>query len=129
MPPTSPGPMSSSPSRVTTPVVFIIGCPRSGTTLVRHIVGAHPLIAITPEAHWIPLWFEKRRGLTPEGLVTVDLIPELVAHNKFSLFRLGREELMTLVGSGEPRPSPYFHTGSFDLYGNALRKQLVANKT
>ena len=84
------------------PVVFIIGCPRSGTTLVRHIVGAHPLIAITPEAHWIPKWFEKRRGLTPEGLVTPDLIAKLLAHPKFALFRLGREDLMTLVGNGEP---------------------------
>src|SRR6266852_608364 len=126
---TSPGPIGSSRSHVANPVVFIIGCPRSGTTLVRHIVGAHPLIAITPEAHWIPKWFEKRRGLTPEGLVTPDLIAKLLAHPKFALFRLGREDLMTLVGNGQPLSYASFVTGIFDLYGKAHGKKLVGNKT
>ena len=53
--------------------LFIVGCPRSGTTLFRHVVDAHPQIAITPEAHWIPLWFEERRELTAEGVVTPEL--------------------------------------------------------
>jgi len=114
---------------VNNPVVFIVGCPRSGTTLLRRIVSAHPQIVITPEAHWIPLWFEKRRGLTPEGLVTPKLISELLGHGKFALFRLGREELMTLAGSGEPMPYATFVTGIFGLYGKARGKQLVGNKT
>ncbi len=114
---------------MTNPVVFIIGCPRSGTTLVRHIVGAHPLIAMTPEAHWIPKWFEKRRGLTPDGLVTPDLIAKLLAHPKFALFRLGREDLMTLMGTGEQRSYASFVTGIFDLYGKSQGKVLVGNKT
>ena len=129
MRPTSPGPIRSSTSHVINPAVFIIGCPRSGTTLVRHIVGAHPLIAITPEAHWIPKWFEKRTGLTPDGLVTPDLIAKLLAHPKFVLFRLGREDLMTLMGNGEPRSYATFVTGIFDLYGKSHGKALVGNKT
>jgi hypothetical protein len=44
------------------PYVFIVGCPRSGTTLLQRIVGAHPDIAIVFETHWIPRWFEERRG-------------------------------------------------------------------
>jgi len=114
---------------MTNPVVFIVGCPRSGTTLLRHIVSAHPQIVITPEAHWIPLWFEKRIGLTPKGLVTVELISELLAHTKFALFRLGREELLTLAGSGEPISYASFVTGIFDLYGKKRGKKLVGNKT
>ena len=35
------------------PYVFIVGCARSGTTLLRRIVNAHPQIAIMPESHWI----------------------------------------------------------------------------
>jgi hypothetical protein len=111
------------------PYVFIVGCPRSGTTLFRHIVGAHPQIAITPEAHWIPLWFEKRRGLMPDGLVTPELVSELLAHNKFALFGLGGEALMSLVGSGQPISYASFVTGIFDLYGKARGKKVVGNKT
>jgi Sulfotransferase family len=36
------------------PYVVIIGCPRSGTTLLRGIVEAHPQIGMLPETRWIP---------------------------------------------------------------------------
>ncbi len=111
------------------PRVFIVGCPRSGTTLLRRIVSAHPEIVITPEAHWIPLWFEERRGLTADGLVTPDLIPLLLAHDKFAFFRLTVEDLMSLVEDGHPVSYASFVTGIFDLYGMAHGKKLVGNKT
>jgi hypothetical protein len=114
---------------MTNPYVFIVGCPRSGTTLLRHIVSAHPQIVITPEAHWIPLWFERRKGLTPEGLVTSELIPELLAHAKFAMFRLGAEGLMSLLEGGQPTSYASFVTAIFDLYGMARGKKLVGNKT
>ena len=113
----------------TNPVVFIVGCPRSGTTLLRRIVSAHPQIVITPEAHWIPVWFEQRRGLTPDGFVTPELISELLAHNKFTLFGLGREAVMSLVGGDQPISYASFVTGIFDLYGEAQGKKAVGNKT
>jgi hypothetical protein len=33
---------------------FIVGSPRSGTTLVRLMLDSHPLLAIPPETHFIP---------------------------------------------------------------------------
>jgi hypothetical protein len=111
------------------PYVFIVGCPRSGTTLLRNMVSAHPLIVITREAHWIPLWFEKRKGLTPEGNVTSRLIKELLAHDKFAFFRLSVEDLMSLVEDGHSVSYASFVAGIFDLYGKAQGKKLVGNKT
>ncbi len=111
------------------PCVFLVGCPRSGTTLLRRIVSAHPGIVITPEAHWIPLWFEQRRGLTRDGFVTPELIPELLAHDKFAFFRLGSEELLSLAENGQPISYASFVSGIFDLYGKARAKDLVGNKT
>src|SRR5215472_17428060 len=35
--------------RVANPYVFIVGCPRSGTTLPQRMLDAHPKIAMTPE--------------------------------------------------------------------------------
>ena len=111
------------------PYVFIVGCPRSGTTLFRHILDAHPTITITPEAHWIPKWFEERKGLTREGMVTPELIPQLLEHPKFALLRIGRAELLTLVKDGRPVDYASFVTGIFDLYGKAKAKELAGNKT
>src|SRR4051812_8879868 len=31
---------------------FVVGCSRSGTTLVRAMLDAHPLVAVPPESHF-----------------------------------------------------------------------------
>lgn len=111
------------------PYVFIVGCPRSGTTMLQRIVNAHSQIAIMPESHWIPRLFDKRQGLTPEGLVTPELIPHLLAQPAFALLDIGREKLETLLGTDRPASYADFMTGMFDLYGKARGKTLVGNKT
>ena len=35
------------------PPIFIVGCPRSGTTLIRVILDSHPNICCGPETHII----------------------------------------------------------------------------
>lgn len=111
------------------PYLFIVGCPRSGTTLFRHIVDAHPQMTITPEAHWIPRFFEERRGLSREGMVTPELIRHLLENPKFAHFRICRDDLLTLMSNGQPMSYATFVTGIFDLYGKAQGKALVGNKT
>jgi hypothetical protein len=32
---------------------FVVGCSRSGTTLLRALVDAHPLVAVPPESHFV----------------------------------------------------------------------------
>jgi Sulfotransferase family len=44
------------------PFVFVVGCARSGTTLLRVMLDRHPLMAIPPESHFlVPLWRWRRR--------------------------------------------------------------------
>jgi hypothetical protein len=111
------------------PCLFIVGAPRSGTTLLQRMVDAHPHIAITPESHWIPRWYEEQTGLTPEGFVTPDLIDSLLEYPKFGRLGFGREELEGLIKSGEQVPYSRFVTGIFDLYGKVQGKRLVGDKT
>jgi hypothetical protein len=111
------------------PVVFIVGCPRSGTTLFRHIISAHPALTITPEAHWIPLFFEEKRGLTAEGMITPQFVDRLLEHPKFALFRLPADEVRTLAENGPAQSYASFLTRIFDLYGQKQGKALVGNKT
>jgi hypothetical protein len=113
---------------MTNPYVFIVGCPRSGTTLLRHILDTHPQITVTPEAHWIPRFFEQRKGLTPDGMVTPQLIPQLLEDPKFAHFHVGQEDLLTLL-DGRPVSYASFITGIFDVYGEDRGKVLVGNKT
>jgi len=39
--------------RTTSPAPFVVGVPRSGTTLLRLMLDAHPVLAIPPETHFI----------------------------------------------------------------------------
>src|SRR6187431_875970 len=36
------------------PAPFVVGLTRSGTTLLRMMLDAHPLLAIPPETHFVP---------------------------------------------------------------------------
>jgi hypothetical protein len=109
------------------PYLFVVGCARSGTTLVHRIVDAHPEIAITPEMHWISHYLNYFKN--QNRLVTPELVSELTGHKRFAQFEIPREEFEGLLGSGEALPYPTFLNRVFDLYGKIKNKPLVGNKT
>jgi hypothetical protein len=110
------------------PYAFIVGSPRSGTTLLARMIDAHPSIAVIHELQWIPRFFEKRRGLTSGGSVTPGIIPKLLENPRFARLEIGRRELERLIGAGGTSYSS-FVSSLFDLYGGAKRKALVGEKT
>lgn len=114
---------------MTNPYVFIVGCPRSGTTLLQRIVNAHPQVAMTPETHWIPRLFEKRKGLTPEGMVTRKLISGLLEEPRFTRLGISEQDLLAMIGDGRPIFYSSLVSGIFDSYGKARGKVLVGDKT
>jgi hypothetical protein len=118
-----------SPNHGANPFVFIVGCPRSGTTLLQRIVNAHPQIAVTPETQWLPRFFNQQVGCTPEGRVTPDLVPQLLEHPRFADLGISRPELERLLGNGEPATYAGFVSGLFDRYGQAQGKPLAGDKT
>jgi hypothetical protein len=111
------------------PYVFIVGCPRSGTTLLRRLVDTHPQIAIIHQSRFIPNFFERRRGLTSEGLVTTKLVDRLLEARGVKNLKTSREMLESLVEAREPVSYSTFVTGVFDLYGKGQGKRLVGDKT
>ncbi len=111
------------------PYVFLVGCPRSGTTLLQRIVNAHSRLAITPETQWLPRYFTQRVGLTADGRVTPAFIPRLLHHPRFADLGIGREALESLLKKREPVPYARFVSDLFDLYGRAQGKALVGDKT
>ena len=45
--------------------IFIVGCPRSGTTLLQRLLSTHSQIAIAPETHFIRRFWQRRDGYGP----------------------------------------------------------------
>ena len=111
------------------PFVFIVGCPRSGTTLLQRIVNAHPRLAIVHETHWIPKFYKRGTGLTPDGRVTPQLVDHIVGHRTFRKLGIGRESLVGLLHRDGSVPYAAFVRGIYDLYADSHGKALVGDKT
>jgi Sulfotransferase family len=119
-------------SRTINPFLFIVGCPRSGTTLFRRMVDAHPDVAVVPEVGWLARRYEERQGLTPDGLVTRAFIRRLTekpGFGRYARIPLAHEELTELLESDCRMSYAEFVTMLFDRYGEQHGKRLVANKT
>jgi hypothetical protein len=115
------------------PFLFIVGCARSGTTLLQRLLNAHPELAVVHETHWIPAFWRERTGLTAEGTVTRELLPRLLGHERFrkrfGKAGIGQKELRGLLKTGRPMTYARFVSGLFDLYGRLQGKPLVGDKT
>ena len=85
-------PLRSAPARPTgPPAPFIVGVTRSGTTLLRLMLDAHPDLAIPPETHFVPQLIRttRKRGVSCEeahGVVT--------GHRQWGDFDLDSGELL-----------------------------------
>jgi hypothetical protein len=52
--------------------IFIVGCPRSGTTLLRNLLRAHPHLTFPGESHFIPKFY-KAYGNPPDARTACQL--------------------------------------------------------
>jgi hypothetical protein len=116
-----------APNRRTNPYVFFVGCPRSGTTLVRRIADAHPDLAVIGEQHWLPRCWERRNGIESDGTVKPALAEFVVADRRFRKIDVAPERVRALCTERKPYAS--FVSELFDLHGAAQGKLLVGEKT
>jgi hypothetical protein len=84
------------------PFVFVVGKGRSGTTLVRAMLTAHPEMAIPPETHFI-VRMSKRPGVVREGRVEIGvLVDRLQDHHGFAKMGLEPEVVRQQLELSEP---------------------------
>lgn len=117
---------------MTNPFAFIVGNPRSGTTLLRHIVNSHAQIAFLPESPWFMNWLEKGIGVDAEGFVTPDLAPTLLSKRR--LFRdldlgITTRDFEGWIESAGRLSWAELISILCNRYGQARGKPLVGNKT
>ncbi len=76
------------------PIPFIVGVPRSGTTLLRLMLDSHPDLTIPPETHFMRGLFriEDRGRLTPERFVNF-----ITGHRRWPDFGLDKNMLKKAI--------------------------------
>jgi hypothetical protein len=111
------------------PFVFVVGAPRSGTTLLKRVLDAHPELAITKETHWITQLLEGERAVSPEAPVSPELLSRLLTHKRFARLGLDPAKLERLMARDGFGSYARLVTTVFNLYGEERGKPLVGDKT
>jgi Sulfotransferase family len=83
------GRRGSRARRGTPPAVFLVGVARSGTTLLRLMLDAHPELAIPPETHFIPQVIRACRESEPHSAA----FEVITTHRRWQDFGLDPEDL------------------------------------
>ncbi|MFQ5570225.1 MAG: sulfotransferase [Rhodothermales bacterium] len=118
---------SANPDRLCrSPYVFVVGCPRSGTTLLQRMLDSHPQLAVANDTHFIPRAIKHRAG-DVNPLLTDDLVERVYAYRRF--YRLGLTEAEVREAAA---PASTYRTFVSNLYALFARKQgkpLAGEKT
>ncbi len=108
------------------PYLFLVGCPRSGTTLLQRMLDHHPHLAVANDTHFIPRAVE---GMTEGG--DLPLTPELVewvrGYRRFS--RLGLSEAAVSQAAAKAGTYGEFVSALYSAYGQLHEKPLAGEKT
>jgi hypothetical protein len=110
------------------PAPFVVGVGRSGTTLLRMMLDAHPQLAIPPETHFVPRLIGAAEAwrVTPERLLDVVVNDP---HRRWGDFGISEEEylerLREIPRVNQADPVRAF----FRLYAEKVGKQRWGDKT
>jgi hypothetical protein len=81
---------------------FVVGCPRSGTTLLQTMLDCHPDLAVPPESHFIPR-LGRRFAEGWHGSARVPRFADaLFEGRRFQYWGISREDVVGLLERNQP---------------------------
>ena len=110
--------------------IFIVGLPRSGTTLMGSLLSAHPAIAIAPETHFLNHWLKLFPHLDLKQRRDFELFwAEFSTSERFSYFGIEAEAVKAqILSKGTTEAQAIFST-MLQQYAHNRQKQRWGEKT
>ena len=108
------------------PVPFIVGVTRSGTTLLRLMLDAHPDLAIPPETHFVPQLIKTARG---RGVSCDEAHGVVTGHRQWGDFNLDSAELLRRYCELDSIDPESTIRAFFELYAEREGKPRWGDKT
>lgn len=116
--------MTVSPGR--NPYVFVVGCLRSGTTLLQRMLDCHPQLAVAYDTHFIPQAIrDVEVGIDPP--LTPELVERVRDHPRYA--RLGLTDAAARNAAAKARTYSEFVSGLYSEYGRLSAKPLAGEKS
>jgi Sulfotransferase family len=107
------------------PAPFIVGVPRSGTTLLRLMLDSHPELTIPPETHFLPRVIRAcRQGSRPERIANV-----VARHRRWEDFGIERDEYLARLRKTKPLEAGPAIRAFYALYAERQGKPRWGDKT
>ncbi len=108
------------------PAPFVVGVNRSGTTLLRMMLDAHPELTIPPETHFVPELIEaaEERSPTPEALLAT-----ITKQREWGDFGLTEEELLERFRAIDPLNAGDVLRAFYSAYAERAGKPRWGEKT
>lgn len=105
---------------------FVVGCPRSGTTLLRLMLDSHSRLAVPGESHFVVGLSARRLRLhnRPEAA-----LEHILAHPRFRVWRLDPDAVRRRVAVERPTTFPALIRVVFAAYARSVGKPRWGDKT
>lgn len=110
--------------------IFIVGIPRSGTTLIRAMLSSHPRITISPETHYLSIWMRRLGHLDvgcPQGFEA--FWREFVQTDQFSHLDIDPDTTRTRILGYGPVTHRTIFTGLMEGFAGKMGKPRWGEKT
>lgn len=107
------------------PAPFVVGVNRSGTTLLRMMLDAHPELTVPPETHFVPELIEAAESNpTPEALLAT-----ITSQREWGDFGLTEEELLERFRAADPLTAGAALRSFYEAYAERAGKPRWGEKT
>ncbi len=108
------------------PYVFVVGCIRSGTTMLQRMLDSHPELACTYDTHFIPpIIKDLPRGVDPP--LTDEIVARVTGHRRFD--RLELPAASVEAARAQATTFGAFVCGLYDEYARLRGKRLAGEKS
>jgi hypothetical protein len=112
------------------PFPFLVSSGRSGTTLLRAMMNAHPQMAVPPETFFVTRFLPERgRWETPEGFATERFVSDVLVNERFGRWELPETLVREAVTEERPRDYGDAIRSLYALYARTGGKRRYADKT
>jgi len=112
------------------PFPFVVGCERSGTTLLRAMLDSHPEMAVPPESYFVAAMARRQRRYQTRTGFDCDLfMGELFDHRWFRAWGLPERDVRAAMGSAPPANLADAVRRVYELYAARETKRRYGDKT
>ena len=120
--------MKTAVTTARNPIVFAVGCARSGTTLLQRMLDNHPELAVANDTHFILSAIDKamlQGGNDP--ILTAQIVDDTLSYYRFS--RLGLNEAQVRAAAENAPTYSGFVSNLYDVFALLRGKPFAGEKT